>query len=121
MVAIFHKENISEEYYKTILHASIDGFWIADLEGHFLEINGSYCQMIGYTRDELLKMKISDVEAIEEPTETKQRIEKIIKTGRLFSILRACGVSRAVAAGTIAETSQKTNNQPVDLYFLNTQ
>ena len=71
----------TEERYHTIVKTSIDGFWIADMQGRLLEINDAYCRMIGYSRDELLKMKITDIEAIEKPRETAQRIRKVIKTG----------------------------------------
>jgi PAS domain S-box-containing protein len=37
--------------------------------------------MIGYSRDELLKMSIKDIEAIEKPGETAQRIKNIIAQG----------------------------------------
>jgi two-component system, cell cycle sensor histidine kinase and response regulator CckA len=66
---------------RAILDTSFDGFWTADLEGHFLDINNAYCQLIGYSRAELLKMRISDIEAVEKPEETKERIQKIIKIG----------------------------------------
>ena len=48
-------ENIrprAEEEIKTILRATIDGFYLVDLEGHILETNDSYCSMIGYNRKE---------------------------------------------------------------------
>jgi PAS domain S-box-containing protein len=71
----------AEEEYKVVIRTSIDGFWVTDMEGHFLEVNDSYCRLIGYSREELLKKKISDIEATEKPEETSQRIRKIIKEG----------------------------------------
>lgn len=70
-----------EEKIKTILRTSIDGFWMTDLDGRFLDVNDAYCQLVGYSREELLRMKITDVEAIEKPEETAARIKKIMETG----------------------------------------
>ncbi len=67
--------------YKSIINTTMDGFWITDLNGRFLEVNDAYCLLTGYSKDELLQKSISDVSAIENPEETKQHIEKIIKTG----------------------------------------
>lgn len=71
----------TEKKYRTIVQTSMDGFWITDIKGHFLDVNNSYCKLIGYSRDELLKMRIPDIEAIEKPKDTAQRIKKILKTG----------------------------------------
>ncbi|MFH1249204.1 MAG: PAS domain S-box protein [archaeon] len=72
----------SEEEYKNIVHGSIDGFWIIDLKGHFLEVNDTYCYLMGYSHDELLKMEISDIEAKEKPVDIKKRIQEILKNGK---------------------------------------
>ncbi len=71
----------SERRLKTIIHTSIDGFWITDLQGNLKEVNDAYCRMIGYSRDELLKMRISDFEAIEKPEYVAAHIKRIIETG----------------------------------------
>ena len=71
----------SEQEHKTILKTAFDGFWINDKEGRFLDVNDSYCQMIGYPRKELLTMSITDVEVIEKPEETIKHIKKIIEQG----------------------------------------
>ncbi|OIQ91934.1 putative diguanylate cyclase YegE [mine drainage metagenome] len=64
-----------------IIETSLDGFWIIDQQGGFLEVNDAYCLMIGYQREELLNMNIIDVEAMESPEVAIRHIEQIIKTG----------------------------------------
>jgi PAS domain S-box-containing protein len=71
----------AEEEYRTILRTTMDGFWTTDMHGRFLDVNDAYCQLIGYSRDELLTMRISDVEAVERPEETAQHIQRIMETG----------------------------------------
>jgi PAS domain S-box-containing protein len=71
----------AEERYRTILRTTMDGFWIVDMEGRFLDVNDAYCHLIGYNRDELLTMSIPDVEAVERPAETTRRIQKIMEVG----------------------------------------
>ncbi len=67
--------------YKTILKTAIEGFWVTDMRGRFLDVNDAYVKLIGYTREELLGMSISDVEAIERVEDTKAHIEKILREG----------------------------------------
>ncbi len=72
----------ASEKHQTIIKTTLDGFWMVDLMGKILEVNDSYCNMIGYTREELLnKMSIMDVEALGNPEEVLQRIKKIVEQG----------------------------------------
>jgi two-component system cell cycle sensor histidine kinase/response regulator CckA len=70
-----------EEEYRAIIGTTIDGFWQADMKGHFSDVNEAYCHLTGYNREELLNMSITDVEAIENPEETARRIQKIKEVG----------------------------------------
>ena len=56
---------IQADQYATMLSTTSDGFWILDRHGRFLAANDAYCAMTGYSREELLKLTIKDVEAIE--------------------------------------------------------
>ncbi len=69
----------SENRYRTILQTANDGFWITDINGHFLEVNLAYAQMSGYSQDELLTMQISDIEANEYPVAVKEHIKSGLK------------------------------------------
>lgn len=70
-----------EEQFKLTIRTSLDGFWITDERGHFLEVNDAYRQLVGYSLEELLNMGISDVEVIETPEDTAQHIRQLIETG----------------------------------------
>jgi two-component system, cell cycle sensor histidine kinase and response regulator CckA len=78
---LFTERKQAEEKYRTIVRTTMDGFWIVDMQGHFLDVNDAYCRMVGYSRDELLTMRISDVEAAERTEETARRIQKIMEVG----------------------------------------
>ena len=68
--------------YQTMIKTSKDGFWIINANtGKFIDVNQAYCQMIGYSREELMQMTIRDVEAVETQEETKQHIALIIEKG----------------------------------------
>jgi len=70
-----------DQEYKTIIQTTIDGFWLTDMQGRFLDVNDAYCKLTGYSREDLLTMRIRDIEAIEKPEETSARIAKIQDTG----------------------------------------
>jgi len=71
----------NEEQYRQTVDSSIDGFWVTDTKGRFLQVNYAYCKMIGFSREELLGMSIRDVEAIESAEESAEHIQDIIKSG----------------------------------------
>jgi PAS domain S-box-containing protein len=66
----------SEEKYRNIIETAPDGVCIIDTKGNILETNDSYCEMIGYSREELLTMSVGDVEMIESSAATKRRLKE---------------------------------------------
>jgi PAS domain S-box-containing protein len=74
----------SAQQYHTILQTTLDGFWILDLQGHFIDVNEAYCRIIGYSREELLGMTIRDVESLETDPELRQHFQNIIDNGYDF-------------------------------------
>ncbi len=70
-----------EHYLTTIINATRDGFWVLDAKGKVSDVNEAYCHMSGYARNELLQLRIPDLEFDETPDETAARIKRIIKNG----------------------------------------
>jgi PAS domain S-box-containing protein len=70
-----------EDYLRKILQTTADGFWMLDVDGKVTDVNETYCRMSGYTRDELLKLSIPDLEAVEDSAETAAHIDRLIKSG----------------------------------------
>jgi PAS domain S-box-containing protein len=74
---------ITPDDFHSIISTSIDGFLLVDLKGNILETNDSYCQMVGYSRDELLKLHILSIDAIDNKDDVARRFELIIQDGSL--------------------------------------
>ncbi|MCP4688947.1 MAG: PAS domain S-box protein [Desulfobacterales bacterium] len=61
----------SEERFRTLVEHAADAIFTHDLEGRLLDVNQWACHVLGYSRDELLTMKIQDLVA-EEASEEKE-------------------------------------------------
>ena len=72
---------VSEKRFHAILNTYIAGFFIADKNMNIIEVNDHYCQMSGYSREELLKFKVIDIEAEEKKEEHNNHSAKIILIG----------------------------------------
>lgn len=71
----------SEELHKAILRTASDGYWMVDLEGRLLEVNDAYCRMSGYSEDELLTMRIHDLDCLEMAGEMIEHIKVVVSKG----------------------------------------
>lgn len=72
----------SEIEYRKIIQATGDGYWMVNAQdARIIDVNDTFCNMVGYSREELLSMCISDLEAAESPEETAAHIRKVIATG----------------------------------------
>jgi PAS domain S-box-containing protein len=51
----------SEERYRTLIEQASDGIFLADPQRNFVDVNPSGCNMLGYTREEMLKLNMKDL------------------------------------------------------------
>lgn len=71
----------SEEERKAILDTVQDGFFVASMDARILAVNESMCKMLGYSREEFLSMRISDIEAKEDEEDIRDHIDLILERG----------------------------------------
>lgn len=67
--------------YQHILRYSPDGFLLIDMDGRILDVNESFCSMLGYTRKEMLRFGVADIEAFENPSEVLKHLRKVKRKG----------------------------------------
>jgi len=67
--------------YKTMLQTATDGYLVVDADGRLIDTNDAYCAMLGYTREELLHMRVVDVEAVESPADERRHAAEIRRIG----------------------------------------
>jgi len=70
-----------EQKYHNIIQTITDGFWLVDVNGNIIDVNPAYCRMSCYTRQELLCMSISDLEALETRGDIAENICTTKKSG----------------------------------------
>jgi PAS domain S-box-containing protein len=77
----------SEERYRGIVNQSISGIAEIDLDGKFLTVNNRYCEIVGYSRGELLAgMRMQDLTHPDDMPENRRRFERLAKDGVTFEI-----------------------------------
>ena len=52
---------MSESRFRTLANQATDGIFVSDGDGRYLAVNDAACDMLGYTREELLQMSIRDL------------------------------------------------------------
>jgi PAS domain S-box-containing protein len=52
--------------FKAVFEHSLDGMMLADDTGRFLDVNPAICELLGYTREELLQMTFADITPVPE-------------------------------------------------------
>ena len=98
-----------EARYRAVIETSADGFLITSAEGRILEVNDIYVKRSGYSREELLGMYLTELDAKETPEETASHIETIIRDGSdIFETLHRA------KDGTVWPVEINTTFWPID-------
>lgn len=69
----------SEERYRLLIEQAADGIFVGDKNGNFVEVNSKGCELAGYSREELLKMNISEFFSAEENKRVPLRYDLLQK------------------------------------------
>lgn len=64
-----------------LLAASLDAYWLVGNDGGLLDANAAACNLYGYTRDEMLALRVGDIEANEDAEATRAHMERMRQRG----------------------------------------
>lgn len=78
-----HALRASEIDYRFIMDQAADGIFIADQTGRYLDVNRAGCEMLGYTRDEILELSMPDLVVVSE--ENPIRLADLLEGKTLLS------------------------------------
>ena len=71
----------SEAGYRTLFEYAPDGIVIATPDSHYLDANASICRMLGYTREEMVKLHAADIVVTAEVEHVDPALGKIMAEG----------------------------------------
>jgi len=69
---------------QTLLQTASDGIHVVDEQGNIVEANEAFAKMLGYSREELLSMNVSEFDMQWDPNQIKSNIKKFMATPTLF-------------------------------------
>jgi len=78
------RERAAEEaadLYRGLINGTIDGFALCDLAGTIVDVNVRYCELTGFSRDELIGRQIHELDTEQDPAVLARRTERIAANG----------------------------------------
>jgi|GEM_PF-2286920 len=75
---ISDRRNLEKDY-EMIIKTSMDGFILMDDLGMIIDVNDSYCQLVGYTYEQMVGMPIGNLR--EDKEESMRRVQAILDAG----------------------------------------
>ncbi len=71
----------SDGLYRSFFALAPSGVVLNDADGNILAFNDQAFRLLGYTRDEFARLRLSDVDAHEQPEDVRRRIAQIVAAG----------------------------------------
>ena len=68
----------SEKDYRTLINGMAETVWIIDTDGHLLDVNKAAINLLGYSREELIKIGLKGIDAHFQPKEISELALKMI-------------------------------------------
>ncbi|MBD3268197.1 PAS domain S-box protein, partial [bacterium] len=95
----------SEDKFRNLFDNTSDAVFIHDMEGRFLEVNDIACTSHGYTRDELLQMRLRDIVVSEDLLRAPEIFQSIEQKGG--SVFESTHVSKNGSKIPVEVSSRK--------------
>jgi PAS domain S-box-containing protein len=70
------------DYWQSVFEHALDAILVADDSARYVDANPAACQLLGYTRDELLKLSVSDLTTLNSREEFDKLWNVFLQTGK---------------------------------------
>lgn len=100
------QQNLLDSFYRTIIDSVYDMIFLHDLEGNIIDVNEKALDSIGYTREELLDMKVFDLH----PDSDEPRYDR----DNIFKSWELAGVGESVEF-EVVHVSKDGSKTPVEI------
>jgi PAS domain S-box-containing protein len=100
----------SEARYRTLFEQAPDGILIADSRSYYIDANPSICQMLGYTRAELIRLHASDIVIQEQLPQVDVALDVIHGGGEFRQELRFRRKDGSTFAAEVLATQMPDGN-----------
>ncbi len=74
-----------ENRYRTLLDQATDAIFVSDINAHLIDANRKACEGLGYTREELLALSLSDVDPNFETEQHAQKLWEGLSAGKTLT------------------------------------
>lgn len=76
---------LSEAHFRLLVEQASDGIFIADAQGKYIDVNSAGAEMLGYTRDEILRFTIADIIASDDASRLPSEINRFATGATVLS------------------------------------
>ena len=73
----------SENRFQSLFNSTSDDILLIDLDLNIIEVNNQVCETLGFSRDELLRLKMIDVKSAKAKENNQKITEDLLQTGKL--------------------------------------
>jgi PAS domain S-box-containing protein len=106
----------SEEKYRTVLESIEDGYYEVDMDGNFTFFNSSMCNILGYSKDELIGMQHRQIMDAETADKIYQALKEIYQSGKTTKTINCELIKKdgsKVFVESLASLIRDSNNQAI--------
>jgi len=115
----------SDSRFRTYVEAAPEGIFVADAGGRYLDVNPAACELVGYSREELLGMSIRDLAPLDQVQEHEGKFDEfraahmfdaelrlLRKDGRMIdTVLRTITLDDGRVMGFCSDVTERRQSQ----------
>ena len=67
-----------------ILRTALDGYWLVRADGRLSDVNLRACDMLGYSREEMLRLEVEEIDVVDDRARIAARMRQVVEQGWLI-------------------------------------